>query len=230
LVSHEPPSLYPLVVLTRPLFFFVLLSFDIDIDINAASDRTPLLVSHPQDPSTPRSIPQIRKSTIHHLTLLIISTILLSISGYLLASTTSNLAILLGLYQSTAGLTILSIATTLPEKLVAFKAGMKKQSGVLIANTVGSCVFLGTLVLGIVYLVRGEAAYENDKMSLRSFSSMGEVGVVEGKAELLDVSVVLASAVILWAIVWYGKFKRWFGVAMLVGYVVYMVSVVMRLK
>lgn len=198
--------------------------------IITASDRTPLLTSHPQDPSTPRSIiPHIRKSTIHHLILLIISTILLSLSGYLLASTTTNLAILLGLYQSTAGLTILSIATTLPEKLVAFKAGMKKQSGVLVANTVGSCVFLGTLVLGIVYLVRGEAAYENDTMSL-VLSIAGDEVELEGKAELLDVCVVLASAVILWAIVWYGKFKRWFGVGMLIAYIGYLVSVVVRSK
>ncbi len=174
-------------------------------------------------------IPHIRKSTIHHLILLFISTLLLSLSGYLLASTTTTIAILLGLHQSTAGLTILSIATTLPEKLVAFKAGMKKQSGVLVANTVGSCVFLGTLVLGIVYLVRGEAAYENDSISKMIRITMEEVEL-EGKAELLDVCVVLASAIVLWIIVWYGKFKRWFGVTMLIAYVGYLVCVVMRSK
>ena len=94
---------------------------------------------------------------------------------------------------------------------MAYKAGTKKQTGVLIANTVGSNVFLGTLVLGIVYLVEGRAVYSyQDK---------------RGSGEVVDVSVMLASAVLLWAIVWVGKFRPWMGVVMLLLYGAYLLAV-----
>ena len=44
-------------------------------------------------------------------------------------------------------------------KIVAYKAGFKKQTGVIVASTGGSNVFHGALVLGIVYPVEGRAEY-----------------------------------------------------------------------
>ncbi len=137
---------------------------------------------------------------------------------------------MLGLSQSAVGATVLSIATTLPEKLVAYKAGMKRQSGVLVANTVGSNVFLGTLVLGVVYAVRGQAVYDSeDKGRPALLRGAGGVEIeLEGRAELLDAAIALTSAVLLWAIVWSGKFRRWQGALMLVAYVSYIASVIVR--
>jgi Ca2+/Na+ antiporter len=176
-----------------------------------------------------------QKPAWYHITRIVAATVFLSVSGYLLSSSTTTLAILIGLSQSTIGLTLLSIATTLPEKLVAFKAGSKKQTGVLVANTVGSNVFLGTLVLGIVYLVRGEAAYDSENRRnspgpLSMLPSHSPVFEIEGRAELADVLVMLSAALALWTMVWYGKLRRWMGVAMLVAYVAYLVSVVLRSK
>ena len=199
-----------------------------------ANDRTPLLTSHPLENARPPPWPT-PKPTWHHLLRLVAATLFLSVSGYLLSSSTTTLAVLIGLSQSTIGLTLLSIATTLPEKLVAFKAGSKKQTGVLVANTVGSNVFLGTLVLGIVYLVRGEAAYDSEHRHKSAGPLSTSAGAspnleLEGRAELMDVLVMLTAAVTLWTMVWYGKLKRWMGVAMLVAYVAYLVSVVVRSK
>ena len=94
---------------------------------------------------------------------------------------------------------------------MAYKAGSKKKTGVMIANTVGSNVFLGSVVLGIVYLVEGRAVYSyQDK---------------RGSGELVDVAVMLASALMLWGIVWYGQFRPWMGVGMLLLYATYLVAV-----
>ena len=121
------------------------------------------------------------------------------------------MADLLHIAQSTAGLTILSIATTLPEKLVAFKSGRKAQAGVLVANTVGSNVFLLTLVLGVVWTARGHMP----------LAEMGDWIWV-------DVGIVLVSSVLLFVIIWLDALKRWMGILMFGVYVLYIISIFLR--
>jgi Ca2+/Na+ antiporter len=106
----------------------------------------------------------------------------------------------------------LSIATTLPEKLVAFKSGRKAEAGVLVANTVGSNVFLLTLVLGIVWVAKGVT--EGDPYA--------------AKWLWVDLTVVLGSSVLLWGIIWANMLRRSVGASMLVVYVIYIVHVVLR--
>jgi Ca2+/Na+ antiporter len=166
------------------------------------ASSTPLL------PQTGRKKP---KPTYHHILSLLLSTLLLSLSGYLLSSTTSSLADILHLTQSTLGLTLLSISTTLPEKLIAFKAGRKSQTGVLVANTVGSNVFLGTLVLGIVWVVEGD------------------IGARGGQGGLwVDAWVGVAASGVLGFVVWGSMWRKWMGVLMLGTYIVYIASVFLR--
>jgi len=132
-------------------------------------------------------------------------------SGILLSSTASSIADLLNITQSTAGLTILSVATTLPEKLVAFKSGRKSQAGVLVANTVGSNVFLLTLVLGVVWTAQGH-------MPL----------VDMGSWIWFDVGIVLVSSIVLFVIIWMNALKRWMGIVMFGVYVSYIISIFLR--
>jgi Ca2+/Na+ antiporter len=140
----------------------------------------------------------------------------LTLSGILLSSTTSSLAHLLHINQSTAGLTILSIATTLPEKLVAFKSGRKAQAGVLVANTVGSNVFLLTLVLGVVWVAQGHMPLTEEEGVQRKW-----IGV--------DVGIVLVSSVLLLMVVWWNALRRWMGIIMLVAYISYIISIFRRI-
>lgn len=102
-------------------------------------------------------------------------------------------------------MTLLSIGTTLPEKLVAFKSGRKGERGVLIANTVGSNIFLQTLVLGVIWLVKGHLSF----------------GISSKNGMWIDVLVMVASSVLLWGIVWFGLYKRWIGVALFAAYLGY---------
>lgn len=136
---------------------------------------------------------------------LVMSTLLLSLSGYLLSSTAASLATQAHLSNSTVGVTLLSIGTTLPEKLVAFKSGRKGERGVLIANTVGSNIFLQTLVLGVIWLVKGHLSF----------------GVTQKNGMWIDVLVIVASSVLLWGIVWFGLYKRWIGWALFAAYLGY---------
>lgn len=172
------------------------------------------LMLEEQAPLLPQSarIPAKRPIPTHrHIVNLALSAALLTLSGILLSSTTSSLADLLHISQSTAGLTILSIATTLPEKLVAFKSARKAQAGVLIANTVGSNVFLLTLVLGVVWVAQGHMS-----------STDGSDWI------WVDVAVILACSVLLLVIIWLESLRRWMGIAMFGAYMFYIVSIFLR--
>jgi Ca2+/Na+ antiporter len=168
-------------------------------------EQSPLLPRPARSPAK-RPVP-----TYRHIIKLVLSAALLTLSGILLSSTTSSIADLLHITQSTAGLTILSIATTLPEKLVAFKSGRKAQAGVLVANTVGSNVFLLTLVLGVVWTARGHMP----------LAEMGDWIWV-------DVGIVLVSSVLLFVIIWLNALKKWMGVVMFGIYVLYIISIFLR--
>jgi hypothetical protein len=172
------------------------------------------LIPGEQSPLLPRSvrIPNKRPvPTYRHIAKLVLSAALLTLAGILLSSTTSSIADLLHITQSTAGLTILSIATTLPEKLVAFKSGRKAQAGVLVANTVGSNVFLLTLVLGAVWTAQGHMP-------------MAEMG----DWIWFDVGIVLVSSALMAMMIWLNALKRWMGVLMFGAYVLYIISVFLR--
>ncbi|KAI8903648.1 Sodium/calcium exchanger protein-domain-containing protein [Powellomyces hirtus] len=185
---------------------------------NAASDRVeptesaPLLPSSGEElPSSTTSItsapvrrPKFRTNT-YHLFCIVGGLLALSLAGYLLAGSSTAFADAAGLTDTVVGLTILSFATTLPEKIVAVLAARRGQASILVANTVGGNVFLLTLVLGIILIVEGELPLDN-------------------KTRLYDVSVVLGSAVLLSIIIFTGYTRRWVGAAFLVAYIAYIVG------
>jgi Ca2+/Na+ antiporter len=162
------------------------------------SSSTPLL--------TPTARP--RRSTTSHIAFLILSTLFLALSGTLLSSSCSSFATLLALDPNSIGLTLLSISTTLPEKFVAVYAGARGQNGVLVANTVGSNIFLLSLVLGICLVWQPQEGGEG-------------VGRI-------DAAMMLLSAIGLLAVVWTGWMKRWVGGIMMGAYVAYIVQVCLR--
>lgn len=77
---------------------------------------------------------------------------MLLVSAYVLTHAATTLIDQLGLSEEVFGLEVLSIATTLPEKLVATLSGLRGQTAIMVANTVGSNIFLLTLCLGIVWV------------------------------------------------------------------------------
>lgn len=73
----------------------------------------------------------------------------LAISGFILSHTSTHLAESFHMSDGAFGATVLSLATALPEKFVAVTSGSQGHTGLLVADAVGSNVFLLTLCLGI---------------------------------------------------------------------------------
>lgn len=126
----------------------------------------------------------------------------LLLSGYVLAQSARIIGDQLGLSSTVTGTTILSLATTLPEKFVAILAGSRHQEGILVANTVGSNIFLVTLCGGVLFIWGGA----------------GDIDETKAMFSLSESLVMWASAAALFLVVAVGG-RRWMGLVFLCGYV-----------
>lgn len=77
--------------------------------------------------------------------------ILLGAEAVVQASLT--LAHALGLSEFVIGLTVVAFGTTLPDKVISVAGALKGQSGIVVANALGSNIFNLTAVLGLAALV-----------------------------------------------------------------------------
>lgn len=143
------------------------------------------------------------KSLRSHILQLVLGLGALLVSSYIVAHSAGSIGSELGLSGTVVGTTILSLATTLPEKFVAIMGGVRHQPGILVANTVGSNIFLVTLCGGILFL-------------------WGDAEQLRLSYGLLEASVMFGSAVLILVIVLSGG-KRWMGGVMLALYVGFLV-------
>jgi Ca2+/Na+ antiporter len=126
------------------------------------------------------------KRLIYYISQLFLGFLALSISCYVLSHSISAFGDELGLSNSLMGVTILSLATTLPEKVIAIMSGAKGESGIVIANTVGSNIFLLTLCAGILFV-------SGDLSTLATGIRLSELGIVWASAVLLSLAVFLGA-------------------------------------
>jgi Ca2+/Na+ antiporter len=145
-----------------------------------------------------------RRSLVWHAFQLLLGFIALSLSGFVLSHTASSLASVMNLSNTVVGITILSFATTLPEKFLSVLSGMRGHGGIVIASTAGSNVFLLTLCLGIIFLVGN--GYEKLEEGIVAF----------------EIWTAWASSVVLMVIVFAGG-RRWMGALLLAAYVAFIV-------
>lgn len=114
----------------------------------AAGETTPLFAK----PTAARLRRRLRHTVVPLLLLLL--QVLggfagLTLSGFLLAQTSARLAAAFALSDAAFGATVLALATTLPEKFVAVASSTRGHTALLVADAVGSNVFLLTLCLGV---------------------------------------------------------------------------------
>ena len=126
----------------------------------------------------------------------------LIVSGYVLAHSAGIIGRQLGLSGTVIGTTILSLATTLPEKFVAVLSGLRHQEGILVANTVGSNMFLVTLCGGVLFI----------------WGVAGDASETKAMFSLSEALVMWASAAALFLVVVVGG-RRWMGIVLICGYV-----------
>lgn len=162
------------------------------------AETSPLL---PNGASSARPAHRRKHGLLYHSVQLLLGFIALSLSGYVLSHSAASIADMLGLSSTVLGVTVLSFATTLPEKFVAVIGGARGHGGIVVAGTVGSNIFLLTLCLGITF-VAGDQAQLAD--SLVPF-------------ELL---VAWASSALFCLIVFLGS-ERWVGGLLLALYVAF---------
>ena len=111
-----------------------------------------------------------------------------------------------GVSQVVIGLTIIAIGTSLPELATSVTASVRREPDVAFGNAIGSNILNILLVLGIVALIQP----------------------IETKGlRIVDIGALVASAVILFPLLWRGfVLNRWEGAFLLVAYVAYLYSVV----
>ena len=137
---------------------------------------------------------------MYHLFQLLVGFLSLLIGGYVLTHAATTLVDQLCLSDEVFGLVVLSIATTLPEKLIASLSGIRGQTGVMVANTVGSNIFLLTLCLGIVWVSPSD----------------GDSYAAVGTTEL--VTLVASSATMCVVVFTRGNVTKRFGLGFLMAY------------
>lgn len=144
-------------------------------------------------------------SLTYHVGLLIVGMLAVILSAYVLSYAATNLVSQFGISDVLAGVVILSIATTIPEKFIAVLSGSRGEMGIVVANTVGSNIFLLSLCMGILWVSTG-GAYD------------------DGSVKPAEIGVMVGSAVALTLAVWFGaSFARPIGAVMLAGYIVFLV-------
>ncbi len=186
---------------------------DSDSDSGTSSvDQTPretdALLPHAQ-PSAPATIqphhPRCR--LVYHIAQLVFGFLAISLAGVVLSRAAINIADATGISDVTFGIVVLAIATTLPEKFIAVMSGRRGYVGILTANTAGSNIFLLALCLGII-LVGASAADFN-----------------HGNVNVTELAVLWASTLGFTLTVWFGgKFGRWIGCLLLLGYLGFVVA------
>jgi Ca2+/Na+ antiporter len=141
----------------------------------------------------------------YHVFYLFLGFLAICLAGYVLSQAATNIIDQFGISDVLFGVIILAIATTLPEKFVAVMSGSRGHTGILVANTVGSNIFLLSLCAGII--------------------------MVDTKGTLDAGNVTIPELAVLWAstlgfvfTVWFGgKFCRWIGAMMLACYIAFIV-------
>lgn len=92
---------------------------------------------------------EARQSSLSPILKLAMGFVALTISGFILSHTSENLAEAFDMSDTAFGATVLSLATSLPEKFIAITSGARGHSGLLVADAVGSNIFLLTICLGV---------------------------------------------------------------------------------
>ncbi|PNY24027.1 Uncharacterized protein TCAP_06028 [Tolypocladium capitatum] len=120
-----------------------------DDDGSSAESTTGLLAGHTSTDA--RQSHQRRGHTLrYHGIYLLSGFLVICLAGYVLAQSAIHITDQFGISDVLFGVVILAVATTLPEKFVAVMSGHRGYPGILVANCVGSNIFLLSLCCGVI--------------------------------------------------------------------------------
>lgn len=142
-----------------------------------------------------------RHSLPVHLLFLVIGIAVISLGAYLVVEPAVYFAHALGVSETIVGLTIVAIGTTLPDKAISLAGGLKHQSGIVVANAIGSNIFLLTLVLGL--------------------SALASPVIASTQAVGIDILVMIGSTVLLFVLLLRTRLHWRTGLVLLLLYLLY---------
>lgn len=109
------------------------------------------------------------------------------------------------------GATVVSIGTTLPEVMVSAQAALQHNSGISYGNAIGSIICNTSLIAALTVAIKP--------------------GVVKKETlRLPTIAFFMAAAVYSFVAYTLGEFKRWFGICLLIAFVIYMILSVTQMK
>lgn len=132
----------------------------------------------------------------------------LTLGGKWIVDGAVKMALSFGMSESTVGLSIVAIGTSLPELATSAVAAYKKQTDIAIGNVVGSNIFNIFWILGLSALINPIPFH---------------------KSSDLDILVVISASIILFMLLFIGKkhvIQRWQGMVMTLMYLGYLYWVV----
>jgi len=134
----------------------------------------------------------------------------LIIGGEWIVSGAVHMALKLGLSQSTVGLTVVAVGTSLPELATSAVAAYRKNTDIAIGNVVGSNIFNIFFILGISAIIHP-----------LPFSI----------ANNIDIGMVILASLLLFIFMFTGKKRsldRWEGIVSICIYVIYIIFLIYR--
>ena len=127
---------------------------------------------------------------------------LISLGAWLVVEPAVYGARALGLSETVIGLTVVAIGTTLPDKAISLVGGLKEQGGLVVANAVGSNIFVLTLILGL--------------------AALAAPVVADGQTVRFDIPVLLGSTLLLSLLFWRQRLHWRTGLLLLLLYAGYL--------
>ncbi|KAH7329912.1 Sodium/calcium exchanger protein-domain-containing protein [Rhexocercosporidium sp. MPI-PUGE-AT-0058] len=173
------------------------------------TESSPLLPTHCLPP-TPGELPEPTK-TGYHVFLVLLGLASLFTAAYTLSQAAASLASLFKISNTLIGVTVVSISTTLPEKIIAIIDSWQGHTTIMTATTAGSNMFLLTLCVGIIFATGSEGDADTDPGSPPTPGT----GLLTDNLVAFEVWTVWACSVLLLLVTWTGA-RRWLG-ALLFG-------------
>jgi Ca2+/Na+ antiporter len=153
----------------------------------------------------------LRRSLTYHIASLLLGMLAIILSSFILSHAASSLVTSLEINSIAFGAVVLAIATTVPEKFIAVVSGSRGHTGIMVANTVGSNIFLLTLCLGVLWVRGGDDGGEGGS---------GFGGRVKGS----EVATMVGSTVAMIGTMYTnGRTARIVGGFMLLAYIAFLV-------
>lgn len=130
------------------------------------------------------------------------------IGGDVTVDAASAIALHWGMSETLVGLTIVAIGTSLPELVTSVIAARKGECDLAVGNVVGSNIFNALLILGVSAVINPIELTDPNLF--------------------IDMLVMLAVSILIMAMSFPKKIRRWEGIVMVLLYCGYMVYVILR--